>query len=173
MPYLGWGRAIPYLGRGLSGTVAGVVGATVGWALGAAEVTVVGAAEGVAEAAGATGVGSAVAGGATVGAAEAALAAVSIGTSGVGLFSELQAAAETDAATIMARPAARRAQKGQAAPAAMWRWQRAHGTRSRIGGERTSELAAAAPAIGGIGGRGVMSRGAAMRRRHTRGGDLQ
>lgn len=54
------------------------------------------------------------------------------GTSGVGWFSGPHEAAETDAATITASPAARRAQKGQAAPAGMCRRQRAHGDRLRI-----------------------------------------
>jgi hypothetical protein len=100
-----------------------VDGAAVGSAVAVVEAVVVGSAAVEAEAV-------------VAGAAVAVVAVVSAGTSGVGLFSELHAAAETEAATIAARPAIRRAQKGQVEPAAMCRRHRVQGTRSRIAGQR-------------------------------------
>jgi hypothetical protein len=133
------------LGRGRSCVAIGA-GVAVGFPLGAADATC--AAEAAAEAA-ADGSGEAVAIGAAdaavvgaadtpvVGAADTPAATESIGTSGVGVFSELHAAADTDAATMTARPLARRAQKGQTEPTTTCRWHRAQGTRSRIRGRVT------------------------------------
>lgn len=114
-----------------------MTGAALGFPLGAADAAAVAAAEAVAVVA-TEAVGSGAAEAAFVGAAEAALATGSVGTSGVGFVpSELHAAAETEAATITARPLARRAQNGQKEPAAMCRWHRLQGTRSRISGRVT------------------------------------
>jgi hypothetical protein len=137
MPYMGVGGLDrPYLGcgRGWVGTLAGAVGpgATLEVVVGAA--LAVGSVEATAVA---------VCAGAVAEAAESAVAPVlgSVGTSGVGGFSALHDATATDAATMTARPAVRRAQKGHEAAAGMCLRQRAHGRRSRIGTRDYTRLA--------------------------------
>ena len=131
---MGRGLGMPYLATGRGGSV---VGLAEGLAAGLAEATADGAADAAAVgAADAGAVGAAEGPGwaldAALEAAAAAALAESVGTSGSGCFSEPHADAVSEAATMTARPVARRAQKGQAWPATTWRRQRAQGTRSRI-----------------------------------------